>query len=132
MVNWRDLETKVDKRISSALGEPLLFKPVVEKDNWGNAKAGDLRQPVTVIGALLERGADIEFFDGDRRISQFNSRTIVAEAHASLDRASFGESNLPRKGDTLEKSQNPPVVYQIVDVIFDGNARIACPLTRLP
>lgn len=132
MVNWRNLEAKVDRKVAGVLGEQFLFTPVVEKDNWGNAKAGDLRQAKSVAGVLLDQGPEIRFLDGDRKLTQFNARSIVGEIWASLDRASFGEDNLPRKGDTIEQDSQPPVVFQIVDVIFDGNARIVCPLTRLP
>jgi hypothetical protein len=132
LVNWRRLEAKVDQKIASTLGEPLCFIPVVDKDNWGNAKAAGGRYTQDVRGIMLEAGPEIQFLDGDRRISQFNGRSIVWEAWVTFDRASFDPENLPRKGDTVKTKTDTPTSFEIVDVIADGNARIACPLTRLP
>lgn len=131
-IDFAALDEQLSGAVDDAFGESLVFEPVVKKDNWSNAREANGRHQATVTGVLLEGQADIQFLDGDRRISQFNARSIVCDAWVTFDRNAFAANNQPRKGDKITAAT--PVVrsFQIVDILYDANARIACPLTRLP
>lgn len=113
-----------------AFGEPLLFEPTKKLDNWGNSIGSDGRQSVTVTGVLLEGAPDILFLDGDRNGSEFSGRAVTCAAWASFDRTAFAPENFPTKNDTITSGSPVQRRFKIVDVLNDGNARIACALVR--
>lgn len=131
-IDFTALDAQLSGAVDDAFGEPLVFDPVVKKDNWSNARESSDRHQASVTGVLIEGQADIQFLDGDRRISQFNARSIVCDAWVTFDRNAFVANNKPRKGDKITSISPTVRSFEIVDVLNDANARIACPLTRLP
>lgn len=131
-VDFNALDEQLSGAVDDAFGESIIFDPAVKTDNWSNAREVNGRYQQTVIGVLIEGQADIQFLDGDRRISQFNGRSIVCDAWVTFDRSAFAANNQPRKGDKITSTVPTTRIFEIVDVLNDANARFACPLTRLP
>lgn len=124
------LDAMLSGAVDARLGETLRIEPQVKRDNVGNAIGVDTREPIDIVGTLIEGAPDIDFLAGDRRITEFNGRAANYEAWASFDRANIPAGYFLRKSDLIVASTPSTQTFEIIETANDGTSRIACLLVR--
>ncbi len=126
---FSDLRGRLSEAVDGQYAISFRFIPETAVDNWGKPTGEERRGETILTGSLIDGDPDIEFTDGDRRISDFNGRAARSDVHATFDRAQFGNV-LPKKDDRLEAvTKFGNRMFKIVAVRPNGN-RIVCALVR--